>query len=158
MKKFVFSAAVCAISAAVAAPAQANEARAEVRGGVFFGSGSEDAAVGLAAGYDWDLSETLFVGLEASADKVLDGFYDDVSFGGGLRIGTSFGDAAKGYVIGGYNTQICDLCVDAWSAGAGLQYGITENAYLKAEYRRYFPGSGLNDYNSVLVGIGIAMD
>lgn len=157
MKKFLGAVALSAVSVAVAMPAQANEARAEVRGGVFFGGGAEEASVGAAAGYDWSLSDTLFVGLEASADKILDGAFDDVSFGVSGRLGTSFGPA-KVYAIGGYQTEPCDLCVNAWSGGAGAQFGVSENAYLKAEYRHFFTSNNAPDFDAVLIGIGIAMD
>lgn len=151
-------ATIAALAAvAVAAPAQANEARAELRGGMFFGNGSEEASAGVAAGYDWSLSDTVIFGLEASADKVLDGSFDDVSFGVSGRVGTNVGPALL-YAIGGYQTEPCDACGDAWSGGAGAQFSVSENAYLKAEYRHFFTDGGRPDFDAVLIGVGIAMD
>ena len=59
-------------SLAVASPALANEARVEARGGVFWADGYTQDSYGVAAGYDFDLGETLFAGAEVSADKIAD--------------------------------------------------------------------------------------
>ncbi len=154
--RYMIAAAAALATAAVAAPVHANEGRAEVRGGVFFGGGTEEASVGAAVGYDWSLSDTVIFGLEASADKVLDGFYDSVSFGLSGRLGANVGPALV-YATGGYQSEPCDICGDAWSGGAGAQFGISESAYLKAEYRHYFTDGGRPDFDAVLVGVGFAM-
>ena len=56
--------------AAAATPALANEARVEARGGVIWDGGVTEDVWGIAAGYDWDLGEKTFVGLEVSGDKI----------------------------------------------------------------------------------------
>src|SRR3546814_12433177 len=72
MKKFAVAAAL--LSAVVAVPAMAadgGEIRAEVRGGYVTGSGLDDATLGAAVGYDFDLGSTTFAGAEIAGDKVL---------------------------------------------------------------------------------------
>ena len=69
MKFQVVLAAVAAI--AVATPAAANEFRAEARGGMSFGhSQSEEFVGGVAAGYDFNIGDKGFIGVEASLDKI----------------------------------------------------------------------------------------
>ena len=93
MKKFAVAAAL--LSAVVATPALAadgGEARVEVRGGYVTGSGLDDATLGVAGGYDFDLGSTAFGGAEIAGDKVLiDGAKVQFSAGGraGARIGAN---------------------------------------------------------------------
>ena len=72
MRKILLTtAAALGASLVMAAPAQANEARVEARGGVIWGVGDSEAIAGVAVGYDFDLGEAAFAGVEASGDKVL---------------------------------------------------------------------------------------
>src|SRR3546814_19984008 len=81
--------------------ADGGEIRAEVRGGYVTGSGLDDATLGAAVGYDFDLGSTTFAGAEIAGDKVLkNGF--DVQFSAGGRVGTQVGTAGKDHVTGGY--------------------------------------------------------
>lgn len=57
-------------SLAIATPAMANEARIEARGGVIWANGTSEDVWGAAAGYDFDLGETAFAGVEVSGDKI----------------------------------------------------------------------------------------
>src|SRR3546814_15731129 len=102
MKKFAVAAAL--LSAVVAVPAMAadgGEIRAEVRGGYVTGSGLDDATLGAAVGYDFDLGSTTFAGAEIAGDRVLkNGF--DVQFSAGGRVGAKVGTAGKAYVTGGH--------------------------------------------------------
>jgi len=59
-----------AATAAFASPALANEARVEARGGVIWSDGDTQDFWGMAAGYDFDLGEKAFAGLEVSGDKI----------------------------------------------------------------------------------------
>jgi len=145
MRKIAFLGALAV--AAVAAPAQANEARIEARGGVAWASGEEEAIAGVAAGYDFDLTEATFFGVEASADKVLaDG--TDVVFGATARAGIKVGAAGKLYATAGYSFNDGD----AFHAGAGYQHQLGEKVYVKAEYRRFFDTV---DVNTAAVGVGV---
>ena len=151
MKKFAVAAAL--LSAVVAVPAMAadgGEVRAEVRGGYITGSGFDDATIGAAAGYDFDLGATTFAGAEVAGDKVLeDGA--DVQFSAGGRVGAKVGAAGKAYVTGGYTfTDIDDPYV-----GAGYQHKLGQNMYAKAEYRHQFIGN-FSDFDTFAVGLGVA--
>ncbi|MBO6946218.1 hypothetical protein [Altererythrobacter sp.] len=55
----------------IAVPAKADETRLEARGGVVWFDGGEEAVAGVAAGHDFHLDESFFIGIEGSADKVL---------------------------------------------------------------------------------------
>lgn len=152
MRKIALLAAVAA--AAVAAPASANEARVEARGGIAWSAGDEEAILGVAAGYDFDLGTGAFAGLEVSADKVLvDG--SDVTFGFNARGGAKISGGTKLYAIGGYQTKPCDFCGDAWSLGAGVEMPISDNFYGKVEYRHFFSGDAYYDSNAATFGLGM---
>ncbi|HWK40935.1 MAG TPA: hypothetical protein VNR60_03310 [Croceibacterium sp.] len=131
---------------AVAAPAAANEGRAEVRGGIAWAGGNEEAVAGVALGYDFDAGETTFVGVEASADKLLVGGAD-VVWGATARAGLKLGQG-KLFAAGGYSFGDGD----AWHLGGGYQHQLTSSTYLKVEYRRYFD---VVDVNNATVGVGI---
>lgn len=152
MKKFAVAAAL--LSAIVATPALAaegGEARVEVRGGYITGSGLDDATLGVAAGYDFDLGSTAFAGAEIAGDKVLiDGA--KVQFSAGGRAGAKVGAAGKIYVNGGYTFgQIDDPYI-----GAGYQHKLGQNVYAKAEYRHQFIGDNVKDFDTFAVGLGMA--
>jgi len=149
--RFVALSLIAALAAAT--PAMANEARIEARGGVIWGSGESDAVAGVAAGYDFDLGSNAFVGAEISADKVLT---DDTrfSFGFGGRAGVKVSDAGKLYAAGSYQTKPCRFCEESWTLGAGYQQGFSGNLYGKVEYRHFFVGDNLADYNTAAVGLG----
>lgn len=152
MKKFAVAAAL--LSAIVATPAMAapgGEGRAEVRGGYVTGSGLDDATLGVAAGYDFDLGSSAFLGAEVAGDKVLaNGF--DVQFSAGGRLGANVGTAGKAYITGGYTfTDVDDPYV-----GAGYQHKVGNGTYVKAEYRHQFIGGGFKDFDTFSVGVGFA--
>ena len=85
MKKFAVAAAL--LTAIVATPAMAQgEGRVEVRGGYVTGSGLDDATLGAAAGYDFDLGSTAFAGAEIAGDLVLI-VGAKVHFSSGYRLG-----------------------------------------------------------------------
>ncbi|MBT8431927.1 MAG: hypothetical protein KJP27_05530 [Altererythrobacter sp.] len=69
MNKFAMAAVTTV--AFLAVPAKADETRVEARGGVVWADGQEEAIIGIAAGHDFHLDESFFVGIEGSADKVL---------------------------------------------------------------------------------------
>ncbi|KRA83079.1 outer membrane protein [Altererythrobacter sp. Root672] len=132
----------------VATPAAANEWRLEARGGVAWANGVEKAIAGAALGYDADLGETAFAGIETSIDKILDGDAS-LTFGATARAGAKIGQG-KLYATGGYSFGEGE---DTWTAGAGYQHKVGSNAYLKAEYRRFF---SVVDINVVAAGVGVA--
>lgn len=150
MRKVLVS--LVAASAAVATPALANEARFEGRGGVIWGGGDSEAIAGVAAGYDFDLGDSAFAGLEVSGDKILEG-NTRVSFGIGGRVGFKLGETGKLYGVSTYQTKFCGACDDSVSLGAGYQHALGGNVYAKAEYRRYLVSG--TDGNVAGVGLGM---
>jgi len=139
-----------AVSLAVASPALANEGRVEARGGVIWSGGNSEATAGLAAGYDWDLGQTAFFGIEGSADKVLVSGSDPY-FGLTARAGVKAGANGKLFVAGGYTVGDGQ---DKPHLGAGYEHKLGTNLYLKGEYRHFFSDSDFDDTNTVSVGIG----
>lgn len=150
MRKFVLP---LLASLAIASPALANETRLEARGGAIWSDGVTEDIWGMAAGYDFDLAPNTFVGVEVSGDKI--GTSDTkVAWGFTGRAGVKAGEATKIYANGGYTTEPCDLCEGSWHAGAGLQQGLGNNFYVKAEYKHQFV-DGLPDSDNLLAGVGV---
>jgi outer membrane immunogenic protein len=149
MRKIALVAAIAAMTAAVPAYAS-GEGRVEARGGIAFASGVEEAFLGVAAGYDFDLGDKAFVGIEGSADKVLQGG-SEVLFGLGGRLGVKAGDKARIYALGGYG--FADGESDPF-IGGGVQFNLGSKAYGKVEYRRVLI-SNFSDVNLAGVGFGV---
>lgn len=151
MRKVIVLAAVAAAVTAAPAIAQerAGEGRVEIRGGVAWAGGQEEAFAGIAAGYDFDLGDTAFIGVEASGDKVLVGGAN-VLWGIGGRVGAKVGTGGKLYGLGGYGFTKGS---DAAFVGAGYQHKLATNVYGKVEYRRVL-NSG-TDVNFAGVGLGV---
>ena len=152
MRKILLTtAAVLGASFAIAAPAQANEGRVEARGGVVWGYGDSEGVAGVAAGYDWDLGSSAFVGAEVSADKIL-ASGAKVQLGLNARLGLNAGESTKIYATGGVSTKPVAGADEAWNAGAGIQQDLGGKLYIKAEYRHYWVNSA--DFDAVVGGIG----
>ena len=145
--KFQIALLAAAGALLAATPAAANEGRAEVRGGIAWANGSEEAVAGAAVGYDFDLGTGAFAGIEASADKILQGGAD-VVFGATARAGAKLG-SGKLFAAGGYSFGEGP---DAWHLGGGYEHNISQNVYLKAEYRHFFDAV---DVNVVAAGVGV---
>lgn len=150
MRKFAVATAVAV--AAIAAPAHAEgEVRAEVRGGVIWAFDESEATAGAAVGYDFDLGETMFAGVELSGDKVLvDG--SDVAFGTTARFGGKIGDNGKLFAAAGYTFGLDDDSGDAWNLGAGYHHKLGEKLYIGTEYRHYFDDFADADAINLVVG------
>lgn len=149
MRKMIIAAAtVATLSSTPAFAETAGEGRVEARGGIAWAGGEEEAIAGIAAGYDFDLGETAFFGVEASADKIL-ASDTEVVFGATARVGIKAGENGKFYVNGGYSFNDSD----AFHAGAGYQHKLGKNVYAKVEYRRFFDTV---DINTAAVGVGFA--
>jgi len=151
MRKIIMS---LVASLVVASPALANEARIEARGGIFWVPGSSKGTAGVAAGYDMDVSPSVFVGGEVSADKVLTSG-TRVAFGFSGRAGVKVADKMKFFAVGGYTTKPCQFCDGSAHIGAGGEYSLAKNVYAKLEYRRYFGRNGFSDSNAVVTGLGM---
>ncbi|PEQ13172.1 hypothetical protein B2G71_06900 [Novosphingobium sp. PC22D] len=159
MRNLVSSIAAAALTVGVfvaaTGPASANEARVEARGGVVWnGNDNSEAVAGLAAGYDFDLGDTLFAGPEVSAEKILD---DDtrVSFGFGGRVGAKLGEKGRLFVASTWQTKPCAGCEEFVTLGGGYQHKFAGNLYGKVEYRHLFVGDGFPDADTAFVGLGM---
>ena len=138
-----------ATAALVAVPAQANEGRVEARGGVAWAGGAEEAIAGVAAGYDFDLGESAFIGVEGSADKVL-ASGADVVFGATGRIGAKVSENGKLFLAGGYSFGEGE---DVPHLGLGYSHKLGTSVYVTGEYRRFF--SDFQDVNAATLGVGV---
>lgn len=149
MRKIAILAALAAFTATPAFAA--GEARVEARGGLVTCCSTEEAFLGVAAGYDFDLGDKAFVGIEASADKVLvDG--SDVLFGLAARVGAKAGERTRIYAVGGVG--FADGEEDPF-LGAGVEFGFSGRAYGKLEYRRVITSGGFPDVNFFGAGVGV---
>lgn len=138
---------------AAAAPAMANEARLEIHSGVIWNHDSNDATIGAAAGYDYDLNKLAFVGAEVSADKILAGVYNRVDFGFTGRAGVKINNS-KLYGLAGYSTTPCRGCGGCWQFGGGVQQNLFKNFYGKIEYRHYIGDETLKA-DGLTAGFGV---
>jgi hypothetical protein len=120
---------------------------------VVWDSGTTEDAYGIAAGYDWDLGDKAFIGVEASGDKIA-ATGTGMVLGMTARVGVKAGEKGKFFVDGGYSAFTCTLCDDAVHAGAGFEQGFGSNLYGKIGYRHYFFDSA-SDADAVAVGVGI---
>lgn len=150
MRKMIFAAATAiAATVAFAAPAQANEGRVGVHGGVLWSDGDSEGVLGAMAGYDFDLGQQGFVGVEGSVDKILEDGVDligSLTARGGLKVGAK----GKAYALAGYTFTEGD---DLPHAGLGYQHKLGERFFVNAEYRHYFADGP--DANAATVGLGL---
>lgn len=156
----------------------------------------DDIAYGLGAGFDFDLGSAVvgiegeYMRSEAKTEFDTTGFtaagISNIDAGRdlylGARVGMKVTPRTLAYVKGGYaNAKMdvlatdnvtdveTDLNLDGWRAGAGIEHQLTDNVYLKGEYRysQYQEGeveapSGLEsdrfevdlDRHQVVVGVG----
>lgn len=176
MKKFAIAAASAAL---FALPAAANaQAFIQAETGLdsvsVAGESDEGVSYGVTAGYDLPLSNNLFVGIQATAadstTKECVSFEAEracISTGRDLsvaaRLGTSVGDKSKLYVLAGYtNARIRATYTDGESSfsgsdngdgfrlGAGYQYDLGTNLFVKAEYRYSNYESDFSRHNALI--------
>jgi hypothetical protein len=145
-------AAVAAMAAA--APAMANEARVEARGGVIWNNSDTEATAGIAAGYDYDLGDKLFVGVQGSADKILTGG-TRVSWGAGGRVGMKLTPATKAYALADWESKNTRYGNSAVGVGGGIQQDVGSRYYVKAEYQHLLVGDNTPDADRGVVGVGV---
>lgn len=145
-------AAVAAVAGAT--PALANETRVETRGGVIWDGSDSEAIAGVAAGYDYDLGDKMFVGVEGSADKILT---DDtrVSWGVGGRVGAKVMPGSKLYALAGWQSKPCSTCNSSVAVGGGWQQDLGQKLYGKVEYKHLLVGDNTRDADVGLVGVGL---
>ncbi|MCJ2181369.1 hypothetical protein MTR62_01410 [Novosphingobium sp. 1949] len=141
--------------ALAAAPARADEARVEAYTGMVWNRNNTDEVTGVLAGYDFDLGDKGFIGLEASADTMLTSD-TRVSWGFGGRIGSAIpSTGGKLYALSEYKTKYCVDCTGYVALGAGYEQPIKDNLYTKVEYRHSFAtDEAWHDTDGILVGVG----
>ncbi len=139
---------------AAAAPAMANEGRVEARGGVIWNNSDTEATASVAAGYDYDLGDKLFVGVQGSADKILAGG-TRVSWGAGGRVGVKVRPGTKAYALADWQSKNTRYGNSAVGVGGGLQQDVGSRYYLKAEYQHLLVGDNTPDADRGLVGVGV---
>ncbi len=149
MNKLAFCAVGLATLAATPAYAR-GEGRVEARGGVAFANGTSYTFAGIGGGYDFDLGDKAFVGLDLGIDKVLaTGTKAFWSVGG--RIGAKAGHNGRIYASGGLG--FCCGGSDPY-IGAGYQHKLGRRLYGKIEYRKAFSSFG-PDVNFAGIGLGV---
>lgn len=181
--KIYFAAAAAAV---FVVPAAANaQAYVQAQGGFdsvsVLGASDEGVAFGVAAGYDFALSETVFAGIEASVDdsttkecaRDIDVVGDELCIKTGrdlsavVRLGTKLSAADQLYVLGGYtNARLkvtYDDGVDSFGEGAngdGVRLGagyrrtFSNNVFAKLEYRYSNYEADFSRHN-VLAAVGV---
>jgi outer membrane immunogenic protein len=146
-----FTLAAVAFAALAATPGYAKgEGRIETRGGIAFAGGTSEAFAGIGGGYDFDLGDKVFVGVDLGVDKVLaSGTKAFWSVGG--RIGAKAGKNGRVYASGGLG--FCCGGSDPY-IGAGYQHKFGSKVYGKIEYRTALSSFGPN-VNFAGIGLGI---
>lgn len=150
MNKFAIAAALLAAGLSTPALAADGETHVEVHGGYIWGNGTDEATAGIAGGYDLNLGDKAFAGVEIAGDKVLQNGAN-VQFSAGGRAGGRIGTNGKLYANAGYTFGDID---DPY-IGAGYQHKFGQNVYGKVEYRHQFINN-FGDFNTVTAGIGLA--
>lgn len=143
-----------AAAAAAATPAMANEARVEARTGIVWNGNDSEATAGVAVGYDYDLGDKAFVGIEGSADKLLTD-NTRVSWGAGGRAGFKVTPDTKLYATANWQSKPCRYCNSAVGVGGGVQQSLNDRFYAKAEYKHELIGDNTPDADVGLVGVGV---
>lgn len=138
----------------VSIPAFADEAYVEMTGGVSSNGKKTDAVAGVAVGYDIDLDERFFVGIEGIAEKLLTK-ETRIAWGIGGRFGAEILPKSKIFTGVNWQSKDCKECSDAIGLSAGWEQNLTEKLYAKIEYKRLFIGNDERDADVGLVGIGV---
>ncbi|MEO0031151.1 MAG: hypothetical protein RIS94_909 [Pseudomonadota bacterium] len=163
MKSFCTTLAAITLAAA-SPPAWAGEGNADVHGGVSrscaLGSCTgTKLSYGAAAGYDFDVSESTFVGVQAGIDGVKGydgGTYANYSLV--ARVGAKFG-AESLYALGGYAAQELgggDGTANGWRLGVGYEHRFGKTLFVKAQYSysQYSKYGISGGQNTGVIGVG----
>lgn len=139
---------------AFATPALANEGRIEARGGVAWTGGGSEDVWGIAAGYDFDLGEKVYAGVEVSGDKLgVSG--TKVAWGFNSRLGIKAGEGTRVFASGGYTTEFITGAEGQWGLGAGVEQKVSGPVYVKAEYRHQFENNNIGGFDALVAGVGV---
>jgi len=176
MKKFVTASAAAALFAVPAAANAQAFVQAETGLDVISVQGESDEGLsyGVTAGYDMPLSGGMFVGVQGT---VADSTTKECVTAGTeraciktgrdlsalVRLGTTVGEKSKLYVLGGYtNARIRATYTDGtdrfsegangdgFRLGAGAQYDLSEQLFVKTEYRYSNYESDFSRHNALI--------
>lgn len=146
MNKFVTALAALGL---LAAPIAANAQELSIEGTV--GTDFEgDVSYGLGAGLDFDLSDSIIVGVETSVEDFMDD-NDPALFYGGARLGAYATDSTLLYVNGGV-AFINDET--GYRLGGGVEQDLTKNVYAKLAYDYTDFGNDVDGHGGT-IGIGL---
>lgn len=143
-----------AATAFVASPALADETYVEGTGGVIWNREESQAVAAATIGHDVELTERVFIGGEAFAEKALaDG--TRVVWGLGGRMGLR--PLPGGKLVAGANWQSkdCRDCATAIGLSTGWEQDLSKKIYAKVEYKHLLVGHGERDFDLVAVGLGV---
>lgn len=173
-------ATIAAAAALFAVPAAAQaQAFLQVEAGLdsvsAAGESKEGVAYGVTAGYDIPFGNGMFVGVQATAadstTKECVGAPDDRlclrtgrDLSAAARLGAQVGERSKLYVLGGYTNARLRLTyddgfgrenigsgnADGFRVGAGGEYNINANLFVKAEYRYSNYEGDFSRHNAIL--------
>lgn len=165
MKTVIFAAIA---AAAISAPAFAQDAAPFTgpRAGVTVGydklGGEEGVSYGVSAGYDLALAPRITFGPEVSfSDSTVDDSGVDVSreLAASVRLGyvvtprvLAFGKV--GYVDTRFEALGTNVNFEGVRYGGGVEFAVTGNTYISAEYQRSEYEDGLGGRDAGVVGIG----
>ena len=102
---------------------------------------------------DVDVTETVFVGVEATAEKLLtDG--TRVAWGIGGRAGAEVLPRSKIFVSMNWQSKDCRECGNAVGLGTGWEQNLSEKIYAKIEFKHLFIDDEANA-NVGIIGLGL---
>lgn len=150
MKKIVKLLATILVGSTIASPAYADEAHIELTIGVIDEGAEKEAVLAFAAGYDWDLSEKVYVGVEGSLEKVL---ADDTDLGVSVsgRLGLHATDTTKTNLTGGF---VFEKGEDRPFIGAGIEQEVNENGLYVVVFYHHLFGDEHHDADVLALGLG----
>lgn len=161
MRKIALFPAAAAL-AVIAAACQPAEAKANEFGGVYVAAtaglddvtaapDANDVVYGANAGVNIPLGDAI-VGVEATVDNV---FENEREIGASARLGYTFGDVML-YGEAGYTNyrDVFSRELDGLRVGGGVEYNISTNTFVSAEYRYTDFEQGVGKHAG-LVGLGI---
>jgi len=163
--KNLFFAAVVALAAMVTTPAVAQDftgARVGATVGYDNYRDAEDVAYNAVVGYDLEVADSFTLGAEATlGDSTVsgDGINASRDVGVSLRAGYVLTPRVLAFGKVGYATTRVEgfgvpLNFEGVRFGGGLEYAVTKNAYVSAEYARTEYEANLGGRDQALLGVG----
>lgn len=153
MRRFLAMVLALGLAGFGVSSAHADESYAELISGISWNREQSEAIVGIAAGHDFDLDETHFVGVELSLEKELVS-ERHVAAGIGGRFGRTMMSGGKAFVGVNWQTKDCFECGSAFGFNGGWEQDIAEGIYAKIEYKHLLVNHE-TDKDIVLAGLGV---